>query len=187
MTSKLALVRHGQTDWNLEGRLQGRTDIPLNDTGRAQARALGKSLRGAGWDVVLASPLGRAQETATLIAAELGAQTGAAVPELTERAFGPMEGLIMAEVSEAEAAKMLSELETREAILIRALPALLSLSQQHAGRNLMVVSHGATMRNVRDALAGHKITRGVENGEVIEIDLGRLDQLVAGLNILQES
>ncbi|MFJ2619995.1 histidine phosphatase family protein [Glutamicibacter sp. NPDC087344] len=177
METALALVRHGQTDWNVAGRLQGRTDIELNETGRDQARRLGRYLRNKNWDLVLASPLGRAQETAALIAEQTGAQTGVAVPELIERSFGPLEGRIMGGVSDEEAALVNHELETHAAILDRALPALVDLAQRYPGQRTLVVSHGATMRTVRDALAGQRIDQSVENGEIISIDLQRLHQL----------
>lgn len=182
MDTALALVRHGQTDWNLAGRLQGRTDIELNDTGRHQARSLGRFLKGRGWDLLLASPLARAQETAALIAEQLGAETGPAVHPLIERSFGPLEGRIMAEVSDLEAAEVQHELETHRQILDRALPALLQLVQEHEGRRIMIVSHGATMRVIRDALAGGKQAQGVDNGEVIDIDLERLKEIAAELD-----
>ncbi|WP_313814643.1 histidine phosphatase family protein [Glutamicibacter sp.] len=177
MDTALALVRHGQTDWNLVGRLQGRTDIELNETGRNQARRLGRYLRGKEWDLILASPLGRAQETAALIAEQAGMSTGPAVPELIERGFGSLEGRIMSEVSDEEAALVNHELETHPAILDRALPALLELAQQYAGQRVMIVSHGATMRTVRDALAGERLQKSVENGEILEIDLQLLSEL----------
>lgn len=185
MDTALALVRHGQTDWNLAGRLQGRTDIELNETGRHQARSLGRFLKGKGWDLLLASPLARAQQTAALIAEQLGAETGPAVHTLTERSFGPLEGRIMAEVSDLEAAEVQHELETHQQILDRALPALLQLVQEHAGRRIMVVSHGATMRTIRDALAGSRQPQGVENGEVIDIDLKRLKEIAADLDTVR--
>jgi probable phosphoglycerate mutase len=68
----LFLVRHGLTDWNEEGRLMGRTEVPLNERGRAQARAVGRALGEIGIVQVLASPQRRAQETAALIGGELG-------------------------------------------------------------------------------------------------------------------
>ncbi|HCM94065.1 histidine phosphatase family protein [Glutamicibacter arilaitensis] len=184
METSLALVRHGQTDWNLAGRLQGRTDIPLNETGREQARAVGRALAGQGWSLILGSPLERAQETATLMAEQLGAATGDAVPELIERGFGPLESRIMAEVSEEETAAAKDQLEPRADILSRAIPALLELAKAHAGTKIMIVSHGATMRNIRDALAGTKEARGVENGEVLDIDLRRLQQLADELDLV---
>jgi len=184
MDTALVLIRHGLTDWNLAGRLQGRTDIPLNDTGREQARGVGRELQGQGFSLVLASPLGRAQETAALIARELEAETGRSVPELIERGFGPLEGRIMAQVSDEESASVQDQLEPIDEILRRAIPALVDLSIEHAGRKVAVVSHGATMRAIRDALAGTKLPRGVDNGEVIEIDIQRLRELAEGLDLV---
>ena len=60
----LYLVRHGETDWNRTHRIQGSTDIPLNDTGRAQARRAGRLLAKRSWDGIYSSPLSRAFETA---------------------------------------------------------------------------------------------------------------------------
>ena len=184
MDTSLALVRHGQTDWNLAGRLQGRTDIPLNDTGREQAREVGRQLIGQNWSLVLASPLERARETAALIAQQIEAETGNAVPELIERGFGPLEGRIMAEVSEAESAAAKDLREPRAQILSRAVPALLDLASRHAGRKFMIVSHGATMRTIRDALAGTTDPQGVENGEMLYLDLIRLEQIASELDLM---
>jgi uncharacterized phosphatase len=88
-----ALIRHGQTDWNAQRRLQGSTDIPLNDVGRGQARDAAAVVSAYEWDVVVSSPLSRAAETADLIAAGLGLSVCRRVPELSERSFGPAEGL----------------------------------------------------------------------------------------------
>src|SRR5690606_7043497 len=97
-----ALIRHGQTDWNLEGRMQGSTDIPLNATGRDQARVAGGILTDAGeaWDVVVSSPLGRARETASIIAETLGVPLGESYAGLAEQDFGNAEGLLVTEVFE---------------------------------------------------------------------------------------
>ena len=184
MDTSLALVRHGQTDWNLAGRLQGRTDIPLNETGREQAHEVGRKLIGEGFSLVLSSPLERAQETAVLIAQQIGAATGNAVPELIERGFGPLEGRIMAEVSDEESAAAAERIEPRDHILSRAVPALLEIANRHAGRKIMIVSHGATMRTIRDALAGTMEPQGVENGEILDVDLARLAQLADELDLV---
>jgi len=99
----LTLVRHGETDWNRQGRLQGSADVPLNEAGRRQARD-----RAASWpadrpfDRVLTSPMLRARETADLLAAATGAPV-VPVPGLEEMRFGAWETLTWAEVQERHA------------------------------------------------------------------------------------
>ena len=100
----LIAIRHGQTDWNAEGRLQGQRDIPLNDTGRGQAKNNGATLarrigRGEGWAFV-SSPLSRAQETMRIVRGELGIDPNAygIEPAITEATFGDLEGWTMAEL-----------------------------------------------------------------------------------------
>ncbi|WP_106813823.1 histidine phosphatase family protein [Microbacterium timonense] len=93
----LTLIRHGETDWNRDRRIQGTTDIPLNDHGRAQARATAEALRerldDAGAVTIASSDLARARETAEIIASELGIPGPRVYPELRERAYGEAEGL----------------------------------------------------------------------------------------------
>jgi probable phosphoglycerate mutase len=94
----LTLVRHGETDWNRDRRIQGSTDVPLNDTGRAQAREAGVLLRAqldapAIAPIVVSSDLSRARETAEIIAAELDLPAPRTYPALRERAYGEAEGV----------------------------------------------------------------------------------------------
>ncbi|GAA3020894.1 histidine phosphatase family protein [Microbacterium dextranolyticum] len=99
----LLLVRHGETDWNATRRIQGSTDIPLNDTGRAQAHETAAALaaRYAGESpVVVSSDLSRARETAGIIAAALGVPVSRTYPQLRERAYGQAEGLTDVEYRE---------------------------------------------------------------------------------------
>ena len=81
---RIALIRHGQTDWNLEERLQGATDVPLNDTGRHEARAVARRLHAGAsrWDVLVSSPLSRAVETAQIIGGVLGLELSETCPGL---------------------------------------------------------------------------------------------------------
>src|SRR5581483_1732760 len=89
----LYVARHGETDWNAAGRLQGHTDIPLNETGRAQARALAAALRARALAGGVTSDLCRARETGEIVAVELAVPLAYADHELRERAFGKFEGL----------------------------------------------------------------------------------------------
>jgi len=85
----LLLVRHGETDWNAEGRLQGHTDRPLNDFGRRQAAALAERLADDDIDAVYASDLARARETAEILADRLGLAV-VTDPDLRERNWGQL-------------------------------------------------------------------------------------------------
>ena len=97
----LLLVRHGETDWNAEGRLQGHTDTPLNDYGRRQARTLADELAGEPIDAVYSSDLARARETAEIVGGRLGL-TVVVDPGLREKNWGSWEGLTPAERERVE-------------------------------------------------------------------------------------
>ncbi|WP_370121343.1 histidine phosphatase family protein [Arthrobacter sp. MW3 TE3886] len=148
MTSTtFALVRHGQTDWNAQRRLQGATDIPLNDVGRGQARDAVAVLAGFEWDAIVSSPLSRAAETADLIAAGLGLRVARRVPELTERFFGPAEGLQAG--PELEALRIPNGFrgaESEDEAAGRGLAALEALAEEFRGRRVLAVAHGTLLR-----------------------------------------
>ncbi len=96
----LYVARHGETDWNAAGRWQGHTDIPLNEKGHAQARALGEALRTAGLAGVVSSDLSRAHQTARIVAEVLGLAVAYVDPDLRERTLGPFEGLTREECAQ---------------------------------------------------------------------------------------
>ncbi len=91
------VLRHGQTDWNLQARLQGSTDIPLNETGRDQARHAGDILAACGLTKIVASPLSRALETAQIVGQRIGLEP-VIDDRLIERNFGLFEGMTIDEV-----------------------------------------------------------------------------------------
>ncbi len=96
-TSRIALVRHGETAWSLEGRHTGRTDIPLTDHGRAQARAAAPLLDGAPIIAVATSPLQRARDTCALLGYGDEAVDD---PDLVEWDYGAYEGITTAQIRE---------------------------------------------------------------------------------------
>ena len=95
----ILLARHGETAWNAIGRMQGHTDVELNDIGRTQARALAAQVAGAGLVAIWASDLARASETAAIVAAELALPPPRVDPDLRERRFGVFEGLTRDEIA----------------------------------------------------------------------------------------
>ncbi|MET4134822.1 putative phosphatase [Pseudarthrobacter sp. PvP090] len=142
-----ALVRHGQTDWNAQRRLQGSTDIPLNDVGRGQARDAVAVLSGYAWDAIVSSPLSRAAETADLLAAGLGLGPARRVPELTERSFGPAEGLQAGpELDALRIPDGFHGAESEDGAARRGLAALEALAEEFRGRRVLVVAHGSLLR-----------------------------------------
>lgn len=153
---RLYVARHGETDWNLAGRWQGRTDVPLNDRGRAQARAIGEALRGERIAAVVSSDLSRARETATIAASVLGARLAHSEVDLRERGFGVFEGLTRAECEEQhpEAWRKWSEdrrvappgAETYEALATRMLAVALRLFERDDLAPALVITHGGALR-----------------------------------------
>lgn len=143
----LYLVRHGETDWNRQRRIQGLTDIPLNDTGREQARLTGMLLTRRPVTRVFASPLSRARETAEIIAAELGLADPELREALVERNYGEAEGLGFAEIDRLYPPGVaVAGRESREEVAARILPELVRIAAEHPGESLVVVSHGGAIR-----------------------------------------
>ena len=146
-----AMIRHGQTDWNADGLFQGSSDTPLNDTGRAQARALVEVLRESGvdWSAVVSSPLVRARETAEIIADGLGAPLGPAYDELVERDYGRHEGQ-----PDDAAKKADPSVETLDAVVARGVAGLNRIGEELGDRHVVVVAHGSIIRYTLARLAG---------------------------------
>jgi len=146
----ILLARHGETDWNLQRRVQGHSDTPLNETGRAQAVALAETLAGAELDAIYASDLGRARETAQVVA-ERFALPVRVLPELRERNFGTWEGLTDTEILERfPEAKSGSwgDAETKEEMAARVIGALRRIAEAHPGGRVLVVTHGGPVRSL---------------------------------------
>ena len=144
----LLLVRHGETDWNAEGRLQGHTDRPLNDYGRRQAAVLAEELAGREIGAIYASDLARARETAEIVAARIGLPVALDVG-LREKNWGSWEGLTPSERDRVE-----YEGETTESHRSRVLHAVHRIAERHPGEEVVVVTHGGSLRRVQASVLG---------------------------------
>jgi broad specificity phosphatase PhoE len=144
----LGLIRHGQTDWNIDLRLQGTTDIPMNEVGIEQVVQAAEHLD-EDWDVLLSSPLGRAKHTAELLRGRLKHLEVVEEQLLLERAFGVGEGFTYAQWQEKFA--NLDEIpgaEPRANVEERARRLLEHVKTEYAGARVLAVSHGALIRFV---------------------------------------
>lgn len=166
LASTIVFLRHGQTDWNVEGRLQGQRDVPVNDKGRAQARRNGEVIANTVPDVAtfdfVASPLGRARETMEIARTAMGLDPKAyrLDERLREITFGDWESHTLAEIREREPAQVAARErdkwgfrppggESYERLAHRVRPWLEELS-----RPTMVVAHGGVGRVLWIELAG---------------------------------
>lgn len=158
----LGLLRHGQTDWNIDLRLQGSTDIPLNETGKEQARQASLALNPEDWDLIIASPLSRARDTAEIIAQELSMNV-VIVPELIERSFGAAEGLDHASWRKLyESHLPIEGLESLEDLRLRTYLLLDLIANEYSGQRVLAVSHGAFIRKVLTIVTNGELPRDGE-------------------------
>jgi broad specificity phosphatase PhoE len=152
----LILVRHGETDWNRDGRWQGQADAPLNKRGREQAMALADELAGEEVAAVYASDLSRARETAEILAARLGRPVDVD-PRLREVHIGGWSGLTTDEIEarfpddvlhwyEGDPSHSFDGGETYAAMGARVVAALEEIAARHPSDRVLVVLHGGPIR-----------------------------------------
>ena len=174
MPTTLVLVRHGETDWNRDRRVQGHSDIPLNDTGRAQAKELAKQLSGEHLAAVFASDLARARETAEIATAGTDLDVRELV-DLRERHFGTWEGLtdddIRARFPESRTGPW-GDGETVDEMSARVVAALRAIAVEHVGVTVLVTTHGGPIRAVLRAV-GTEPTGAIENCHLLRIEVAR--------------
>jgi broad specificity phosphatase PhoE len=144
----LLLVRHGETDWNADGRLQGHTDRPLTDFGRRQARQLAEELEREELEAIYSSDLARARETAEIVGERLELPV-VLDADLREKDWGNWEGLTAVERDRVEFVG-----ESTEAHQERMLHALRRIAERHPDGHVLVVTHGGSMRRVQTSTLG---------------------------------
>jgi len=156
---KIILIRHGETAWNAERRLQGHLDIPLNAEGERQARLLAGALAAEPLDLIVSSDLQRARQTAQAVATLRGMPL-LVEPGLRERCYGGFEGLLYSEIEQRFPAEFAAwQARDVDAILPdgkncgesfrqfyeRATCAILGLAQAYPGRSIAMVAHGGVL------------------------------------------
>lgn len=180
---KLYLVRHGQTDWNVEKRKQGQADIPLNATGVEQAERLREQIKDKHFDFCISSPLSRAAETARIITRGKNLEIQFD-DRIKERAFGEFEGettplkelLNGADDFDRELNISVGGLEPINALIARAESFLADLKRNYpADAKILIVSHGSFTRILYFAIVGFDETTDflsfrLGNAEMVEVD-----------------
>ena len=172
---QLVLVRHGETEWSREGRHTGRTDLPLTENGRENAKRVGSELEGFEFTRVLSSPLTRALDTARPIAAAQGLEP-AVLDTLAELDFGEVEGLRFDEIEVAHPELFRTWMDEPARVRFpagegladlraRVLPVLAEIRARHEREAVAVVAHGGVIRVVlAEAL-------GLDDGALFRLDL----------------
>lgn len=166
-STRFCFVRHGETAWNAERRIQGQIDIQLNAAGEAQARALGPGLTGHTFAAVYSSDLRRAWDTAQIAAAVLGLAVSPA-PTLRERNFGVLQGLTMDEAlrrypdvyREHQVRSLHSDYRGGESLsgfAKRVMEGLKEMAAYHAGQTVLGFTHGGVLDIVHRTAVGRPL------------------------------
>jgi 2,3-bisphosphoglycerate-dependent phosphoglycerate mutase len=185
-SSRLCLIRHGETAWNAEGRVQGQTDVPLSATGHAQARAVRAALEGRRFAALYSSDLARVRQTAAPTAAAHGLEVRLE-PRLRERHYGKFETLTYAEARErlpADYARFKAKDpdydfgtgESLRAFYERAVACVGAIAARHAGETVLVFTHGGVLEMVRR----HALASGLSAPRDFEIPNAALNWVEAG-------
>lgn len=166
--TRICLVRHGETDWNVGDRIQGHIDVELNALGRVQAAAAGARLAGEHFSAFYSSDLARAWQTAEAIAAAIGLAPQP-LPEFRERRYGVFEGLTRGEASQRYPLEY-AAIVHRDADCIppgggeslaqhaqRVAAALQRLAAAHAGGSVLIVTHGGVLDLVNRFVRGSSL------------------------------
>ncbi|UQZ92329.1 histidine phosphatase family protein [Bacillus safensis] len=168
----ICLVRHGETDWNAAKRIQGRTDIPLNDTGKWQAEQTGLYLKDVHWDVVISSPLIRAKETAHLILNHVHAPL-VIMDDFIERDYGDAEGMSFEERQKLFPDKQYPNMEPLETIQNRMLEGIEKVRAAYPDQHVLIVAHGAAIHALLTTLADEHM--GLQNTRLVNACLNYVE------------
>ncbi len=177
--STVTFVRHGQTDWNVEDRIQGHSDIPLNECGRSQAKELAEELKDCHFDLVYSSDLSRAHETARIIVEGRGlsVQTD---QRLRERDCGVWEGRFSKEYFEASFEEQ-QKTEQNPSLLARMYEFLGELPED---KQILIAAHGGIIRCLLINIKGYNVLDheiGIKNCATLQIEKRGEEWVIVGM------
>ncbi|UOQ85015.1 histidine phosphatase family protein [Gracilibacillus salinarum] len=158
--TNIYLVRHGETDWNALGKIQGQTDIPLNNDGKSQADECGRYLQTLEWDMLISSSLKRASETAQIINKYVQLPY-VEMDAFKERRFGAAEGMTVFERMEAFPDGVYPNAEEMPELTERVVAGLEEVHQRYTGKRIILVAHGAVI----NALLSHFSNGAIGSGK----------------------
>ncbi len=192
MTTRLCIVRHGETTWNAEHRVQGQLDVPLNAIGHAQAEAASKVLALEKFDVIYSSDLSRARQTAQPTASLLSMEI-LREKDLRERHYGIFERLTYAEVkvrfpedyARFEAREPEYAFRTGESLKdfsARSIAVVSRIASAHEGQNILVFTHGGILDKLYRYITGLSISAERDFG-IPNAGLNRIELTPAGWQI----
>jgi len=173
----LGLVRHGETEWNHQNRLQGTIDIPLSAIGSRQAHCLARKLGQQTWDAIYASDLSRAVTTAQIVANSMSLRV-AIDKRLRERNYGPLEGRIRSNINHLYPGLIthgtehaIEGVEPFASLCERAQIAFEEIAERHAGQRLLIVSHGGWINALLHTISNGQYGTGVNKQENTGVSL----------------
>ncbi len=182
----ICIARHGETDWNLSGTLQGWIDIPINAQGRRQADEMAASCATENFSSIWSSPLLRARETAEIIAAALRLPLPLFHDGLRERCFGAIQGIPKAELAELNPVLLQQLLkrnpathfeggESMNEFATRVLEAIRDIAALHPGQRILTITHGWVMdvltRQINGLQANAILNLKRKNGETLWLEV----------------
>ncbi len=186
--TNIYVVRHGQTDWNVKEIVQGHSDIPLNETGKDQARETAELLKDIPFDAIFSSDLSRAVQTAEIVKMERKLAVNAS-NLIRERNFGKYEGKLSADyraenkeifarmesmTNEERVKIQVADVENEEVAVSRVITFLREIAVTYADKNVLVVSHGGVMRilllHLGWANYSEMTTNSIANASFIELE-----------------
>jgi len=157
---RICIIRHGETNWNNEKKIQGRENIPLNQNGINQVKDTINYLKKHNWKFIITSPLSRARISAEIISSEIGNIEIIKELDFVERDFGNISGLTINEANKLFPDGIWKGIESSETLQNRAVSSLKKYIKLCDGENIIIVSHGGTINSILSFLSNNEIGTG---------------------------